>query len=79
MSGDLVYLGLAEAAALIRARRLSPVEYVTALLARVERYDGKYNAFITLTPERALTAARAAEGEIVLAGGVVLFMACPTR
>ena len=41
-----------------------PVEYVTALLARIERYDAKYNAFITLTPERALTAARAAESEI---------------
>jgi hypothetical protein len=65
MSGDLAYLGLAEAAELIRAKRLSPVEYVTALLARIERHDGKYNAFISLTPERALTAARAAEAEIM--------------
>jgi hypothetical protein len=32
MSGDLAYLGLAEAAELIRAKKLSPVEYVTALL-----------------------------------------------
>jgi len=64
MSGDLAYLGLAEAAELIRTKKLSPVEYVTALLARVERYDAKYNAFIALTPERALTAARAAETEI---------------
>jgi Asp-tRNA(Asn)/Glu-tRNA(Gln) amidotransferase A subunit family amidase len=64
MSGELAYLGLAEAAELIRAKRLSPVEYVTALLARIERHDGKYNAFIALTPERALTAARAAEAEI---------------
>ena len=64
MTGDLDYLGLSEAAALIRAKKLSPVEYVTALLARIERYDGKYNAFIALTPERALNAARAAEAEI---------------
>jgi Asp-tRNA(Asn)/Glu-tRNA(Gln) amidotransferase A subunit family amidase len=64
MSGDLAYLGVAEAAELIRAKKLSPVEYVTALLARIERHDGKYNAFIALTPERALTAARAAEAEI---------------
>jgi aspartyl-tRNA(Asn)/glutamyl-tRNA(Gln) amidotransferase subunit A len=64
MSGDLAYLGLAEAAELIRAKKLSPVEYATALLARIERYDGKYNAFIALTPERALKAARAAEAEI---------------
>ena len=64
MSGELAYLGLAEAAELIRTKKLSPVEYVTALLARIERYDAKYNAFIALTPERALTAARAAEAEI---------------
>jgi aspartyl-tRNA(Asn)/glutamyl-tRNA(Gln) amidotransferase subunit A len=64
MSGELAYLGLAEAAELIRAKKLSPVEYVTALLARVERNDGKYNVFIALTPEWALKAARAAEAEI---------------
>jgi aspartyl-tRNA(Asn)/glutamyl-tRNA(Gln) amidotransferase subunit A len=64
MNGGLAYLGLAEAAELIRTKKLSPVEYVTALLARIERYDAKYNAFIALTPERALTAARAAEAEI---------------
>jgi TolB-like protein/Tfp pilus assembly protein PilF len=51
MSGDLAYLGLAEAAELIRTKKLSPVEYVTALLARIERYDAKYNAFIALTPD----------------------------
>ena len=64
MSGDLAYLGLAEAAELIRTKKLSPVECVTALLARIECYDAKYNAFIASTPERALTAARAAEAEI---------------
>ena len=64
MNGGLAYLGLAEAAELIRTKKLSPVEYVTALLARIERYDAKYNAFIALTPERALTAARSAEAEI---------------
>jgi aspartyl-tRNA(Asn)/glutamyl-tRNA(Gln) amidotransferase subunit A len=64
MSGELAYLGFAEAAELIRAKKLSPVEYATALLARIERHDGEYNAFIALTPERALKAARAAEAEI---------------
>src|SRR5882757_9269814 len=64
MSGELAYLGFAEAAELIRAKKLSPVEYATALLARIERHDGKYNAFIALTPERALKAARVAEAEI---------------
>ena len=64
MSGYLAYLGLAEAAELIRAKKLSPVEYVSALLARIERHDGRYYAFIALTPERALSTARAAEAEI---------------
>jgi hypothetical protein len=65
LSDDLAYLGLAEAAERIRSKRLSPVEYATALLARIDRHDGKYSAFIALTPERALTAARAAEAEIM--------------
>jgi aspartyl-tRNA(Asn)/glutamyl-tRNA(Gln) amidotransferase subunit A len=56
VTGELAYLSLAEAAELIRAKKLSPVEYATALLARIERHDGKYNAFIALTPERALKA-----------------------
>jgi aspartyl-tRNA(Asn)/glutamyl-tRNA(Gln) amidotransferase subunit A len=64
MSGDSAYLGIAEAADLIRARKLSPIEYATALLARIERHDGKYNAFVRLTPERAMAAARTAETEI---------------
>jgi aspartyl-tRNA(Asn)/glutamyl-tRNA(Gln) amidotransferase subunit A len=65
MSVNLAFLGVAEAAGLIRTKKLSPVEYVSALLARIERHDGKLNAFIALTPEQALTAARAAEAEIV--------------
>ena len=64
MSSELAYLGFAETAELIRTRKLSPVEYVTALLARIERHDRDYNAFIALTPDRALAAARAAEDEI---------------
>ena len=65
MNDDLAYLGLAEAAELIRDKKLSPVEYATALLARIERHDLKLNAFIALIPERALAAARAAEAEIM--------------
>jgi aspartyl-tRNA(Asn)/glutamyl-tRNA(Gln) amidotransferase subunit A len=64
MSSDVAYLGLAEAAELIRTRKLSPVEYTTALLACIECHDDKYNAFVALTPERALTAAQTAEQEI---------------
>ncbi|HUA56975.1 MAG TPA: amidase [Candidatus Sulfotelmatobacter sp.] len=61
---ELAFLTLAEAGELIRAKKLSPVEYATALLARIERHDPTYNAFIKVTPELALAEARAAEAEI---------------
>jgi aspartyl-tRNA(Asn)/glutamyl-tRNA(Gln) amidotransferase subunit A len=53
MSGGLAFLGIAEAAELIRAKKLSPVEYTKVLLGQIERHDSKFNAFITVTPERA--------------------------
>jgi aspartyl-tRNA(Asn)/glutamyl-tRNA(Gln) amidotransferase subunit A len=61
---ELAYLGLAEAADLIRARKLSPVEYTQALLDRTEKLDPRYHAYIKLTPERAMEAARRAEREV---------------
>jgi len=61
---DLAWLTVAEAAKLLRAKKLSPVEYAKALIARVERHDGKLNAFLRFTPELALKDARRAEGEI---------------
>jgi len=63
MSG-LAYLGVAEAAQLIRAKKLSPLEYAKALLGRIERLDAHYNTFIMTTAEIALDAAREAEAEI---------------
>ena len=66
---ELAFLGLADAAQMIRARKLSPVEYAKALLDRVAKLDGRHHAFIRLTPERAMDAARRAERE-VMAGNV---------
>ena len=57
-------LTLAQAAALIRARELSPVEYTRALLARTDALEPQLNAYITRTCEAALEAASAAELEI---------------
>jgi aspartyl-tRNA(Asn)/glutamyl-tRNA(Gln) amidotransferase subunit A len=62
---ELHNLTLAEASHLISARKLSPVEYTEALLARTETIDPQLNAFITFTPDVARTAARAAEDEIL--------------
>jgi aspartyl-tRNA(Asn)/glutamyl-tRNA(Gln) amidotransferase subunit A len=61
---DLPYLSIGEAAPLLRSRRLSPVELVQAVLARIERVEPRVHAFITVTREEALQAARAAEREI---------------
>jgi len=62
---DLAWLSVADAAALLRAKKLSPVEYAQALIARAERHDRQYNAYLRPTPELALADARRAEAEIL--------------
>lgn len=64
MSTDLTQLSIAQAAKLIAQRELSPVELTQACIARTEALDAQLNAFVTFTPELALTAARVAETEI---------------
>ena len=61
---ELHWLTAAEAARQFAARKLSPVELMTALLARIERLDPKLHAFIRLDADAAMEAARAAEAEI---------------
>jgi aspartyl-tRNA(Asn)/glutamyl-tRNA(Gln) amidotransferase subunit A len=61
------FLTIAEAARLIAAKKLSPVEFTRSLLARIAEHDPKVNAFITVTEKPALAAARAAE-RAVMAG-----------
>ena len=63
-STDPAWMTIAEAAALIRRKRLSPVELTRACLARTEALQPRLNAFITVTADAALAAARAAEAEI---------------
>ena len=65
---DFAYLTLAEAAELLRGKKLSPVEYAKALIERIERHDRNFNAFLRFTPELALEDARRAEGEITRGG-----------
>lgn len=64
MSADLHFLGIAEAARLIKAKKLSPVELADALLARINRHDPQFNAYITVTADLARAQAKAAEEEI---------------
>ncbi|HEX2829813.1 MAG TPA: amidase [Burkholderiales bacterium] len=58
------WLTASEIAAAYRAKKLSPVELVQALVERVGEIDGKLNAFIALDAEAAVDAARAAEKDI---------------
>jgi len=62
---DLLPLTLAGAAAEIRRKKLSPVELTNAVLDRIALLDPKIGAFITVTSDQALEAARAAEKEIL--------------
>src|SRR5712671_4982557 len=59
------FLTIAEAAALIGKRELSPVELTESRLARIERFDDRLHSFIRVLREPALAAARAAEAEIM--------------
>ncbi|HKV28744.1 MAG TPA: amidase [Candidatus Acidoferrales bacterium] len=65
MKDDLHYLTITEAAALLRKKKLSPVELTKTALKRIEALNPHLNAFITVTAERALREAHAAEREIV--------------
>jgi aspartyl-tRNA(Asn)/glutamyl-tRNA(Gln) amidotransferase subunit A len=49
---------------LMAARQVSPVEVMSALLARIERLDPTIHAFMATDPESALAQARAAEASI---------------
>lgn len=61
---DLHYLSLARLSGLLETREVSSVELTKALIARIERLDDEYRAFITPTFELALDMARAADAEI---------------
>jgi aspartyl-tRNA(Asn)/glutamyl-tRNA(Gln) amidotransferase subunit A len=63
-AGDLTALSLTEASDLARRRKVSPVELTNACLARIEQFNPRLNAFITVTNDLALAQARAAEHEI---------------
>jgi len=61
---SLTKLSLGEASALVHSKKVSPVELTQACLSRIEQFNPKLNAFITVTAESAVTEARKAEAEI---------------
>jgi aspartyl-tRNA(Asn)/glutamyl-tRNA(Gln) amidotransferase subunit A len=60
-SDDLCWLPALEMAALIREKKISPVDVTEAVLARIERVNPALNAFCTVSAEEARDAAQAAE------------------
>jgi aspartyl-tRNA(Asn)/glutamyl-tRNA(Gln) amidotransferase subunit A len=61
MSDAIAYATIRELGARYRRRELSPVEVTQALLARTAKLDPALHAFVTLTSDRALADAQAAE------------------
>ena len=61
---ELCFMSIGEASALLRDRKLSPVELTQAYLDRIEAVDGRVRSYVTLLPESALQEARTAEEEI---------------
>jgi len=61
---ELDYLTISEAGRLLRQKKVSPLELTKAALERIEALNPRLNVFITVTAERALREARAAEREI---------------
>ncbi|HCU96519.1 MAG TPA: amidase [Actinobacteria bacterium] len=66
---DLHYLSATEALALFRARELSPVELMTAVIERAEAVEPVINAFAETHYHQALAQARAAEARYAGKGG----------
>jgi aspartyl-tRNA(Asn)/glutamyl-tRNA(Gln) amidotransferase subunit A len=69
MTDDLAHLSATEARTLFEARKLSPVELLTSVIARAEHTEPLLNALSERLFEEALTQARAAEQVFLGKGG----------
>jgi amidase len=74
---ELHWLDATEQAAMLRAGKVSSVELVAHHLDRIDQLNAELGAFITVTPERALGQARAADARIA-AGDAPAFCGVPT-
>jgi aspartyl-tRNA(Asn)/glutamyl-tRNA(Gln) amidotransferase subunit A len=62
---DLLYTSAVKAAALIRSKRLSPVEYLDAVLKAVDKAQPRLNCFRVVMAEEARQEAKAAEDAVM--------------
>ena len=62
---DLCFMPATDLAAAIRAKQISPVEVMNAVLARIEQLNPTLNAFCLVTADAARQAAQAAEQAVM--------------
>ena len=63
-ANDICYLSIAEAAAALRRKEVSPLDLTDACIARIDALDSRLHSFITPTFDRARAQARRAEQEL---------------
>ena len=68
---DLCYLGAADAVALFKARKLSPVELMQAVIRRAEAVEPAINVFADMYFDMAMEQAKAAEAKYARGGARV--------
>jgi aspartyl-tRNA(Asn)/glutamyl-tRNA(Gln) amidotransferase subunit A len=61
---EIASMSLAEMAALVQSRKLTPLELTESYLRRIERLNPRLNAYVTVTAERARADAQRATEEI---------------
>lgn len=67
-SHEICWMNAVDLAGEIRAKKLSPVEVVRGVLERIEAINPKINAYVTLTADAALDAAKQAEAALMEGG-----------
>ncbi|HET8568762.1 MAG TPA: amidase [Candidatus Limnocylindria bacterium] len=64
IAADLAFAPAGELARLVRERAVSPVELVRTYLERIDRWDARLHAYVTVAREASLSEAKAAEGAV---------------
>ena len=67
---DLAFTAAHELSEMVTRKAVSPVELAELYLRRIEELDPKLNAFLTVTGDEAMAAARAAEQAVVEGGSL---------
>jgi aspartyl-tRNA(Asn)/glutamyl-tRNA(Gln) amidotransferase subunit A len=76
-AADLCYMPATEVAAAIKAKKLSSVEVVDAVLTRIDRLNPILNAYCAVTHEEARAAAKTAEAAVMRGGATGILHGVP--